>query len=393
LGALSGHHAFAADSYVQPRLELRAESSSNLELDAVTDEQSDTQGAVAELGALVGIATPRSETTLRPMVRLQEYSDREDYEKVEAFLDFSSVYESERSEFSLVGKYSWQNNINAERSSAGFDEIDPDDPSAPETTAGQAGSTRQRFDLRPTFSRRLTERTSIGAAVAFQGVRYSDEDDSTQVEYDFTQGGTFVRWALDPRSDLTFGAYASEYDSRQGSSQVDTVGGSLGFRRDWSERATTSLEVNYEQNDTTADSVSEEERTNDWGASFTTAYSGDVDQWRLTAARTYAPNGRGGKSSFDQFRLQYDRDLSERLQFTGAARYVKDEAIDDAGSADDRELALFGITLTWRVTARWFIRGGYQYLFQDKSSEPDKADDNRIMLGIGYQGLGRDTRR
>lgn len=384
--------AQAADTYVQPRIELRAESSSNLELDAVTNDKSDTYGGVADFAALIGIATPRSETSIRPRIKFQDYADRGNYQNTEAFFDFKTVYQSERSEFALISRYSWQNTTNAEISDAEFDDLDPDDPSVPETSNNQDDETRQRLDFRPTYSYQISERATIGGELGFQGVRYSDAESIDRVEYDYFQGGAFVRWATGPRTDLTIGAYASNYEARQGSDQTDAVGGGVAITQAWSERAASSLEVTFEQNDFSSDEIEGDDRTNNWGASFSTYTTGEVDQWRLTATRTYAPNGRGGKSSFDQFRLQYDRDLSERLHFMAAGRYVKDESIGEVGTMEDRDFSRFEVALTWFMSSRWFVRGAYQYTYLDRESDPETADDNRIMLGVGYQGLGRQSR-
>lgn len=381
--------AFAADTYVQPQIELGAVSSSNFNLDPVTNDKSDTYGAIADLAALFGIATPRSETTLRPRVRLQSFSDRPDLDKYEAFLDVKSGYQSERSEFNFLGRYSRLNAINAALADAGFGNGDPNDPTTPETGSRQIGETRQRLDLSPNFSYRVSERASVGGEVVYQGVRYSSEAPLSQVDYDFLEGAGFVQWAFTARSDLTATAYASNYDARQELNRTDTVGTSLGVSHRWSERTATEFEVTYEQNDMTIGPVPVKERSNDWGVGFSTYMKGDVDQWRVAAGRSYTPNGRGGKSAFDQFRVQYDRDLSERLHFMGAARYVKDKSISQVRSIGDREYSRLELSLTRFVSPKWFVRGGYQYTYQDKTGEPEAADDNRIMLSIGYQGLGR----
>jgi hypothetical protein len=223
----------------------------------------------------------------------------------------------------------------------------------------------------------------------FQGVRYSSKVPLSRVDYDFLEGEGFVQWAINARSDFTVSAYASSYDARQGLNQTDTVGGSLGIDRRWSERATSALEVSYERNDSTYGPVSVKESTNNWGVDFSTFMTGDVDQWRFTAGRSYTPNGRGGKSAFDQFRVQYDRDLSERLRFMGAARYVKDESISQVGSIGNRDYSRLELSLKWLVSPKWYVRGGYQYTYQDIASESGAAYDNRIMLSVGYQGLGR----
>ena len=77
--------ALAADVTTEPRVDLRVEQNDNLDLDPETTSDSDVLGYIAEMDLLMGIATPRGETSLRPRVRFQDYPDRDDFERVRGF--------------------------------------------------------------------------------------------------------------------------------------------------------------------------------------------------------------------------------------------------------------------------------------------------------------------
>ncbi len=87
----------------------------------------------------------------------------------------------------------------------------------------------------------------------------------------------------------------------------------------------------YEQNDITEESIfgTIQENTSDVGGSLTAYRKLEVSSWRLSVGRQFAPTGDRGKSTIDQIRLQYDRDLSQRLKFRGAARYESRSGISD----------------------------------------------------------------
>ena len=93
----------AAETYVRPQVDLRVENNDNFDMTPDPSQDSDVYGYIADLRALIGIATPRSDTSLRPRVRLQEYPDRDDRQRTEAFLDLKSSYRWERSQVLVIG--------------------------------------------------------------------------------------------------------------------------------------------------------------------------------------------------------------------------------------------------------------------------------------------------
>jgi hypothetical protein len=117
-----------------------------------------------------------------------------------------------------------------------------------------------------------------------------------------------------------------------------------------------------------------------------------VGAWRFTLGRRFIPTGSGGKATSDQLRLQYDRDLSERLMFNGAVRYETQAALTEAGARDDRDFARVDLSLEWMMTPTWYLSGGYSYIWQDREEDPSAVDNNRVFVSVGYRGLQRPRR-
>jgi hypothetical protein len=38
------------------------------------------------------------------------------------------------------------------------------------------------------------------------------------------------------------------------------------------------------------------------------------------------------------------------------------------------------------------VQGGYSYIWEDRESASDSADNNKIFLGVGYKALARQRR-
>jgi len=385
--------ALAADTYVQPQMELRAESNSNFNLVPGGSPDSDVYGYIADLQALIGIATPRSDTSIRPRVRFQEYPDRDDFEQFEAFFDLRSLYRWERSQLRTLGRYSRQDSYNAELPSGEFDPVDPDDPANPDSGVIVIGETRERYQVGPEFTFELTERTRAGVAANYQAVRYDSDTVSNHVDYDFYGGNVFVSWALDSRSDLTVGTYTNRYEATDDSTETDAYGGALGYQFQWSEVAGLGVNISYEKDDTTEFvPVTVEESASGWGGTVSAFRSGEVSAWRLTAGRTFIATGAGGKAESDQLRLQYDRDLTQRLRFTGAGRYESRNSLSTGGQGSDRDYARADLSLRWMMAPTWYLQWGYSYVWQDQESATGSAENNKFFISVGYRGLERQRR-
>lgn len=380
--------AIAADTYVQPRLDLRVENNDNFYLTPGGSSDSDIYGYIADAQALIGIATPRSDTSIRPRVRFQEYPDSDDLERFEAFFDLRSRYSWERSDFLLLGKYARQDSHNADQPTGEFDPLDPTDPGNAGSVTNLVGETRNRFEVRPSYTHDVSERVRLGVDGAYEIVRYDSSGTTTNTEYDYAVANGSVRWKVTPVSAVNVGAYASKYETQDDSTKTDAYGGEIGYDYRWSEVTGVEASVFYEQNDVTDYlPVRFEESTSGWGGGVTAYREGEVSQWRLTAGRTYIPTGDGGKAESDQLRVQYDRDLSDRLTFTGAARYEARTMISSNRGGDDRDYARADVRLEWLLAPTWYINGGYSYIWQDRESDGGSADNNRLFVGFGYRGL------
>lgn len=386
---LAGGIAHAADTYVQPQVDLRAESNDNFDLDP-EGADSNVYGLIADMQAMIGIATPRSDTSVRPRLKFQEYPDRDDLQKWEGFFDLRSDYRWERSRFLVLARYAQQDSFNADLPGGEFDPLDPTDPLNPGTGQLKVGETRTRFDVRPSIVFDATERVRVGAGADYQLVKYDADGVPSQTDYAYWSADTFVSWAVTPTSDVSAGAYVGKYEADDDSTETDSYGAELGYKYGWSEVSGLELNVFYEQNDTTDFlPVPGEESSSGWGGTLIGYYKGEISEWRMSAGRTFIPTGSGGKAESDQLRAQYKRDLTQRLGFLGAARYEGRTALTDRGADDNRDYARADLELKWMITPTWYVRGGYSYIWQERESDDDDASNNKLFLAVGYTGLER----
>ena len=402
VGTLPIGVSHAADTYVVPAVELRVEHNDNFGLVPGGSPDSSILGYIADAQALIGIDTARSQTSLRPRVKFQEYPDVDDLDwsrqvtPVEGFLDLVTRYQWERSDFRLIGRYSRQDSYNVETPSGIYDPLDPSYGQDPDSARTQVGETRDRFQLQPTYSYALSERTRIGVGGDYQNVRYDSEGVQTKLDYDFAVVDGFVTWSLSPVSDFTVSAYASNYtamtDALGDVSETDAYGGRVGYAYRWSNLSGIEAELFYERDDIT-DLIlgGSEQSTSGWGGNVMAYWRQEVSGWRFTVGRNFRPTSDGRKAEVGDFRLQYDRNLSERLSLQAAARYETRDSIAATLLSDDRDYARMDLALQWFIRPTWYLSGGYSYLWQDREQNPEDADNNQFFLAVGYKGL--DPRR
>jgi hypothetical protein len=381
--------ATAADVHTQPQIEMRAEQNDNFGLVPGGSPDSDVYGYIADAVWLVDVATPRSNTTLRPRLKYQNFPDRDDLEKFEGFFDFRSVYRSELSTFDIVGHLSHQDLYNNETRGGDFDPVDPGAGGGSDSGEIVVGETRDEFKLRPTYERLLTERTRIGLGLEYATTRYDAEQDAeTKTDYDFGLASGYVTWKVNPTSDFTAGVYGSRYEAKDNSEETDAVGALLGYVHRWSEQVGVEANLYYEENDITEfDPVLFKEKTSNFGGNLTAYRQFEVSEWRLSVGRSFVPTGDRGKSELDQLRLQYERQLSQRLTLRGVGRYESRNSLGGTGGGLDRDFARFDLSLRWLVTQNWYVGGGYTYMWEDLATATQTGDNNKFFLTFGYQGL------
>jgi hypothetical protein len=380
--------AHGADVFVTPSAYIGAESNSNLDLEPGGAQE--VTGYVADLGSLIGIATPNSATTIRPRVDYRDYpTDKED-NRLEEFLDFNSYYKGQRNSASISGTLDHRDEFNAEQSPALYDDINPIQPTAPQTGRTLTGATRDSAYVMPSYSYNLTPLLAAGVSGLYQKINYSPNDNSRFVDFDYYQAKAYLVWTVTHNTDLTFGGYGNKYNATRFDSTATAKGGSLDLNTSWTPLLSTRASVVLQHSDidssippTFSGSV------NTWGGALGTAYKTEVQQVRADLSRLITPSGGGSVYIINQLQAEYQRNVTQRFSFTTAALLLQNRALTSAFSGNGRNYFRSVVEAKWMVTRTWFGQGGYQYTWQKYQADPDGAANNRLYLRFGYQGLSR----
>jgi hypothetical protein len=378
--------AQAADYYFTPELDASVEYHTNIDVDPDPVLEEKTVGLEATVGGILGARTLRSVTELRPRLRVQEYTERDDLQRTNGYLDLHSVFTGQRGSFDLSGSFAKEDRNSAEIVEAGFDSFNPN-----ATTVDQASRVtsvseeRTRYNLRPSMRYALTERVSVGGSVSYDAATFDSDGPSSNEDYDYSQIDGFFAWSVGPRSEVQTGAYAAKYETDSDNYSSDSVGASLGLEHRWSPTFVGTSELRVERSD--LENFGVQEKVTDWGLTFGLQRRQERGSTRVTIGRTFSPSGSGVRSEIDEIHLQHDRELRNRWTFGAAVRAFRSRAQGSFASDDDRDYARVELALDRRLTPTWFVGGGYSYTWQKYLVENGGAGDNGVFVHVGYRGL------
>jgi hypothetical protein len=187
------------------------------------------------------------------------------------------------------------------------------------------------------------------------------------------------------------GGYGSKYQAT--GAEATGTGVTIELNKSWSPVLSTEASVNYQHttfDDTTP--VVLNSSVNAWGGTVSGEYRSQIDRFRLTVGRAISPTGGGALYNVDRVQFQYDRNFSARWSFVGAAIGLRTHALTTNIAGDDRTYAQARVEAKWMMTPYWFLRGGYQYAYQKYQTFTQSADNNRVFIQFGYQGLGQERK-
>ncbi len=383
--------AFAAETYYQPRLELRAEGHTNRDLRPDSSDDGKLAGYVANAGLQWGRRTQTGELMVYPSLRYTDYPERSNLEKLEEFLDVKGTHRTERSDFALLGRYARRDAYNAEFPRAGFDPLDPQAQPVDGTGRLFVAVTRTQYQLRPTYTYQLSERRAVTSSLQYQKVEYSGNAATSQIDYTYGRGDIALRWRHDERSRLDIGPYVARYEASDNSYTNDAYGLRVEYSRDVSERTSTGITLRVERESDDIRSVGNPTVSgSDTGFELMLNLVREVEagKWRFRLGRSIVPTGAGSVSDSDEFHVEFMHAFSPRLSSETALKASRVRARSDRGAGEDRDYASARAALSWALTPTWSLGGGYEATWREYVSDNGGALDHALFISTRFLGLG-----
>jgi hypothetical protein len=346
-----------------------------------------SMGYALEAGALFKIATPLSVTTLRPLLGYVTYPDQ-DENSATAKVDLASVFTGERSQFAVYGRFDFRDTLSSELAAPGFDDINPDLPTTPETGRLGNNGTRTLVTAVPNYQFAITQRADFRVSGTLQMADYDGSTSNLYVPYTYYSVETGFGWKPSPVSRLAVSAFAGRSENQNDDGTAESLGAALEYSRDITGKFTRKLRLTVEQDDVrvVVPTATRDKSTN-LGADFTLSWRGEISQVDFNIGRTFTPGGSGGFSQAAQLQLDFRRRLSPLTELNWVARFIRYEALIEVPGSDYDYLNT-GLSLRRQLARTWYIEGGAQY-WREKFQSGANPDNVQVNLSFGYRGLQR----
>jgi hypothetical protein len=378
--------ARAADVYIQPAGSLTVEGDTNLDLDP--GQKTRTEGNLVSASSIIGVATPDSDSFIRPRVEYRNYPEDSGDNRVEGYLDFNSTFRSQRSSTAVYGSLEHLDELNAELPSALYDNLNPVSPTSPETGKAVIGATRDSALVVPTYNFHYSPLLGFGFSGLYQRIDYSPNDAVAHVDFAYYFGKASATYTLSPRSELSIGAFDAKYEATRYFSDARGAGGTLDLDTDWTPLFSTTASVVYEHVEVdTAIPTPFRGSKNAFGATVSAAYKTLVSQYRVNAGQLVTPSGGGSLFLTDQIKAEYDRDINYRWSVTGAILALHNRGITSNLDVDNRTYVQTLAEVSYNLSPTWYLQGGARYMWEKYQINTSGAADTRVYFRIGYKGL------
>ncbi|MAP27322.1 MAG: hypothetical protein CL578_00295 [Alteromonadaceae bacterium] len=313
--------------------------------------------------------------------RVERYASLSELDRQDPFANFSTSYNTERSNYGLNAGYS-------ERAQRSIADEDTGDFSSNATVTSKS--------LAPSYQYQFTERDFAYTSLNYSERTYDTGGFSDNESISLTGG-----WRRNLSERLTGGLAMtySEYESESEriESQYDSYNLSVTSTYMMSERWSFSGQVGYRTTESETQSLLGGPNQTDRSAGslfdFTANYLGELNTLTFSLSRSLNPSGEGVVNETDRLSFTWIRNIAETLSFSVNTAYQETSSADDLTNTD-REFFTFSPSLNWQLQRNLALKMGYQYRQQKGTSfggfntTGDKVDSNMVFLTVNYDWDG-----
>lgn len=381
LVAVAAMPAMAADWQVNPEVEVGAMSDSNLRLSESGDDISVTGGfAAARLEFLA--RTPLASFSLTPRAEATWFPDDGDQDYVNGGVGLLWLRNGRTVTSRFQADFDRSVSITGNRASIPGEDGElgnPDDTGDSGTLDHNRVNT---LSLREALRFQLSPRHALEAGLGFSSRDFEEQSIDDDVSYTAWTGDLAWRTQVNERSSLALRGRVLLFDPELIPLETRALGAEGEWGYQLSERLQSYVRVGVTRSSYDSDTgVEPDDRT---------ALVGGVGgSWQLRVSRLFIdltrsvdPNSSGYSVERSQLRLRLDRDFSERLRGSLAARLIDDEG---PAGYNERRHGVASIGLEWRMSPVWSLAGSYDHTWQNYQLTPGSATSDAFRVSLSYQ--------
>jgi outer membrane protein assembly factor BamA len=304
-------------------------------------------------------------------------------DSTDQFLKFNWLRTGEKAKFRFRGDYSEQTIRRAERSDTDLDVEDLIEIPIDDSGVVFSNQDRQRIQLMPEFTSRITQKSQIGARLQYLDTSYDTGTGAGLNDFNETRATLSYEYTLNPRDALILSAGATRYEPDAGTTDINSYGAGIGFRRSLSERTTVSVNLGAEQTET-GDNSDANNVVGDISVNHR------LETTRILAAyrRSVSGSGFGNVSVRDSIVLNLKRNLSEKSTIGIGIRAYQRSALDSGNqNFVEQDYLQLRAQYSWQLTRIFSIDFDYRFTDLDRGDQIGSEDSNQFGLWFRYRPI------
>jgi len=276
------------------------------------------------------------------------------------------------------------------------------------TTTGVvlAYSPRNQLNVKPSWSRAITEATSINASYGYSNTNYQDTSGTSLTGYLEQLASVGTQSKVDEGKVLNLAAYYERYETRPSQTRQNTVGVLGGYDHAFSETLHSVFLVGWRWTRTTLSSQAlicdgpiingicsgtvtettavQKENSSGLTLNATLEKRSETDTVRGVISQEVNPSGAGSLVQTQRVGVAWTRQWSPTLSSNIDAGAYQTQYIGGVVTSSNSRYFSLNSSLSWRLSEAWRVDAGYSYARQKYDSAPVAASANVVYLVLSY---------
>ncbi|GMR09006.1 MAG: hypothetical protein BMS9Abin26_2018 [Gammaproteobacteria bacterium] len=374
--SLVSSYAQGAEWYMEPSVTAKEQYDDNVRLSATNQTSTWATFLLPELK--IGSRTETSEIDITGRAEFSRYHSAKELNSDDQFLNFSGSHRNERNR--------WAVDIDYERDSTLRTLADD---------TGRVGTEALRVEtarIAPSWTHVVSEKSTLNLGASYTDVHYPDPGNSNLSDSETTgvSGSWQYQWTTPTVLFIT--GYANKYEQDTGvtSTTIEYFGVNLGFDHKLTETFSVSASIGRQESDS-------EQKTRIGNLILKTGGKGsgllfnvsaekntETTRYKASLNRSTSPSVTGNLNNRDEFKFNYNRRLTEKMNVLFEARYLLQESSLGNNTNNDRKFWVVSPALSWQMSRNWYFNARYRHRYQKYDNANRSADSDRVLFTVRY---------
>ncbi len=380
--------ALAADTSVDPRIEIAGLHNTNLRLGTGAFKR-EVSGGYLDALAVFRTASQTTEASLTPRIRTNKYTQNSDEETTDWFLTGAVTHRGETSRVGLTASISEQDVVNTVLLPTGGGVLGQ--PGAGGSDISLEKNKARIITVAPDAQFRTGQRSTLDVNADYSDVAYDRNINGGQYDYSNFNGALGFGIQATERVRVTTSATVGLFRPDGGGARsADSYGARVEAWREQTEQLRAFVRLGASRSKIeAAGTIPEDSFTNVLvGAGIERRF--ELSQLLLQANRSLDGNGSGDLQLRNELYLQWARRLGPRSDLSLGARAVFLEAVDDRSNYPDRDYYVGTLQYDYRIRRTISLFGRYEYSSQKYSGVSDSPTSHAFYVGVVMEPHRRD---